>query len=258
MKYAFIIALFFIFGCAHSPQQQGPWDMIKNEDAREKYIMVQQAAAFLSHKKLYYNIDLLHKMYPNEKVITITRAGMYGDLGRTLSAKEEKEHKSQAVAWLKPFVEAKHSDPYSQDRVLAVSQYFYHSGQYLKQYEFGQKIVESGHYGGEVLMAVGGSMYALELDRQGNFEESKKYAYSANKNWEKVYDLDNPRMQKAAYQNSFYVSSLAILGECNQTQQVFDQHIKSSKRYPGLKRWLTQFEPNTLKTCVDGRKLTSQ
>ena len=197
-------------------------------------------------------------MYPDEDIISISRAGIYGDMGQTLSAIEEKEHKAQAVIWLEEFVKKDYKQPYSHDRILALSQYYYHSGQYLKQYELGFEVVSKGKFGGEVLMAVGGSMHAIELDKQGVYPEAQKYAFEAKKNWEKIYDITNPRIAKAAYQNSFYISSMAILGTCDKAQLHFNQNIALSPKYNEMARWLQQFNPTEIKRCQKQRQLTSQ
>ena len=133
--------------CAHAPPK-GPWDLIKNEDARKKYIMVQQAAGSLSYKKLYYNIKLLHELYPDEDVIAITHAGIYGDYGQTFSVEKEKEFKKTALEMLKPYINKTYSSMISQDRVMAFNQYYYHSAQYLKQYEYGNLVMAEGGQGG--------------------------------------------------------------------------------------------------------------
>jgi hypothetical protein len=244
--------------CAHTPPgEESPWDLIKNHEARERYMMVQAVAGHLPYEHLYHNIQLLHEMYPDEDVISITHAGVYGDYGQTKTAQQEQRHKSKAVEWLQPFVKKVYKSPIAQDRILAFNQYYYHSGQYLKQYEYGKKIIELGGRGGEVLVGVGGAMQAQKLDQQKNLLKARVMALEARQAWEQLYDLSIPQMQDAAYKNNFYLTSLALTGECGQAQEVFDSLIKNSRRYSEMPRWYEQFNPQKLNNCQSQRQLTS-
>lgn len=243
--------------CTHSPKiDEGPWALIKNDEAREKYMMVQAAAGSLSYQKLYYNIKLLNELYPNEDIITITHAGIYGDYGQTLDEEKEKKHKAKAVEMLKPYIKKSYASLISQERILAYNQFYYHSQQYQKQLEYGNLIMERGGHGGEVLVGVGGSMLALELDKKNELFKARVMALKARQAWESLYDLSIPQMQKAAYQNTFYLTSLALTGECTQAQNVFDTVVKTSKRYSEMERWYQQFNPSNLNNCQPTRQLS--
>lgn len=257
-----ISSLFFgaiLVSCAHSPSpEEGPWGLIKNPDAREKYMMVQAAAGSLTYKKLYQNIKMLNEMYPDEDVISITHAGIYGDYGQSQAPEVEKEYKTKAIEMLKPFVTKSYKSEISQDRILAYNQYYYHSAQFQKQYEYGKKVIALGGHGGEVLVAVGGSMHALELDQNNDILNARVLALEARQTWESLYDMSIPQMREAAYQNSFYISSLAITGECSQAQEIFDSKLKETKRYAEMERWYQKFNPKNIQNCQNGRQLTSQ
>ena len=161
---------------------------------------------------------------------------------------------------LKPFVNKKYKSLISQDRILAYNQYYYHSAQFKKQYEYGKKVIEMGGQGGEVLVAVGSSMLALKLDQENKINQARVMALEARQSWEALYDLSIPQMQKVAYENSFYISSLALTGDCSQAQDVFDAIIKESKRYSEMQRWYQKFNPENIKNCQGAiqRHLSSQ
>ncbi len=248
-----------VIGCVHSPiDDEGPWSLIKNEDARRKYMMVQAAAGSMSYKKLYFNIKLLNDLYPNEDIITITYAGIHGDYGQTLSEEQQQEYKTQALQMLKPFINQNYPSKISQQRILAYNQYYYHSGQFEKQYEYGKEIIKLGGQGGEVLVGVGGSMRALELDRNNKIFRARVLALEARQIWENLYDLSIPQMREAAYQNSFYISTLALTGECSQAQIVFDTTLTNSPHFSELKRWYQKFNPKNINNCQSQRQLTGK
>lgn len=252
-----ILTMIPFLGCSTLPDTSGPWSLIENDGAREKYIMIQQAAGSLSYKKLYYNIKRLSEIYPNEDVITITRAGIYGDYGQTLSPEEEKRHKEKAVEILEAYVKKDYKSPVNPLRILAMNQYLYHSGQYLRQYKFGKFIVDNKGMGGEVLVAVGASMHALDLDGRKEEYNAQFFAKEAIKSWESMYNLENAQMRQAAYQNVYYVSSLAIAGDCSLAQNLFEKNILTSRRFKEMPRWYKKFNPDQIHSCTLKRQLTS-
>ncbi len=255
----FSVLGFLIIGCSHSPvDDESPWSLIKNEEARRKYMMVQAAAGSMSYKKLYFNIKLLNELYPDEDIITITHAGIYGDYGQTLNEEKQRQYKAEAIQMLKPFVDKSYPSKISQQRILAYNQYYYHSGQFQKQYEYGKEIMALKGQGGEVLVGVGGSMRALELDQNNKILQARVMALEARQIWENLYDLSIPQMRQAAYQNSFYISTLALTGECSQAQEVFDTTLKNSQHYSEMERWYQKFNPKNLNNCQSKRQLTGQ
>ncbi len=256
-RFILIVSFGLMSSCAHSPpEDKGPWSLIKNEDAREKYIMVQQAASSLSYKKLHYNIKLLNELYPEEDVITITHAGIYGDYGQTFDADKEKEYKKKAIQMLEPFIKKSYPSLISQDRILAFNQYYYHSGKFLEQYEYGKKIISMGGKGGEVLVAVGASMHALQLDKQNRTLEASNFAQEARKAWEEMYDMKHSLMREAAYQNAYYISSLALTHDCGKAQEIYSEKLMPQRRFQEMTRWYSQFEPKRLNSCSQQRQLT--
>ena len=249
-----------LIGCAHNkPSTPGPWTIIESDEAREKFIMIQQASGSLSQKQLYYNIQILSEMYPNEDLITITKAGIYGDFGQSMSAEKEKAYKEKAVEILKPFTQKEYDSPIDPIRVIALNQYYYHSGQYKKQYDFGHQVNRLGGKGGDVLIAIGGSMLALELDRQGKLIESNRLAREISQTWKYIYGgLEHPMMKEAAYQNNYFISSLALAGQCGQAKTLFKSHLQKSRRFNEMQRWYGQFNPDNIKSCQSPRQLSSK
>lgn len=222
-------------------------------------MMIQQATGGLSYKQLYYNINLLSEMYPNEEVISISRAGIYGDFGQTKSLEKEKEYKVKALEMLKPFVDRKYDNPVAHDRIMALNQYYYHSGQFKKQYQLGHQVQRLGGRGGEVLIAIGGSMYAIELDQAGLWVEAGKIARESLQVWENIYDnLQSRAMNEAAFQNNYYISSMALSGQCEKAETIFKNNLTKSRRYSEMERWYQKFNPENLKSCRNLRQLSSQ
>ena len=63
-------------------------------------------------------------------------------------------------------------------RSLVYNEYYYHLGQYLKQYLLGRKHLKLG-YNGNFSAGVGSSCLALELFKKGKISQAQEYAFTS-------------------------------------------------------------------------------
>lgn len=238
--------LFFLFGCVSAtPKVAHNGSILGSFGSRTAYrdwSDLRRASFDLDTKTFYEATAALAEKYPNEHVFKIYEAALLGDYGQTLSEKEEKTYKKKAVAKIEPYTRMKFQSPISFDALLTFNEYYYHRGDYLKQYEFGKQTKRLGGPG-NFSIGVGGVMWALELARAKKCMEAKTYAQEALDAWETI------KSENELAHTPFYIAAIALSGSCEKAQKVFDEDLTDSDRYKEAPRWMQQFNPKNIPCC---------
>ena len=214
----------------------------KSRTAYKEWIQLRRASSELSLKEFYETTKALSKKYPEEDTFKIYEAALLGDYGQTLSAEKEKEYKLQATKMIEPFFKKKWTNKYTFDRLLTFNEYYYHSGNYLKQYFFGKEVLKTGGPG-NFSIGVGGSMWAIEMANKGQCAEAKVFAAEAVQAFEVI------KSEEELAHNPFYIGALALSDRCSEAQKIYDEDLSQSNRYEETTRWMGQFNPKSLSCC---------
>ncbi len=156
-------------------------EFVAHTDARAAFMALNKKSSKFDIRRFQKEMQKLHLKFPEEKVIEIHALALYGDYSQILSSSEEKKIKKSVSVKLEKFLEWSRRQPIEVRR-LVYNEYFYHSGNYLKQYQLGLKYLRLG-YNGHFSAGVGSSCYALELFKQGNLSLAKIYAKKSLKHW---------------------------------------------------------------------------
>ena len=163
----------------------------------------------------------LSKKYPSELVIHVHALALHGDYSQTLSIGEEKKIKKSVSLELKKVLKRVSRSPI-EIRRLVYNEYYYHSGQYLKQYLLGRKHLKMG-YNGNFSAGVGSSCLALELFKKGKKAPSQEYALKSLVHWES-YKKDAVKVGGA-----FYVVVLWLVEEKEKAKKALEKIRKLDK-----------------------------
>lgn len=236
------LSLLCLVSCAHKKHRYTNEDraqFVENPVARAAFLELRNQKVTLTTKQLLDRVTELSKQYPNEVVLKGSQAALTGDYGQTLSAKEEGEYKAKAVAMLKPLLERKFTNPIGYDRILVFNEYYYHSGQYLKQYQLGLEVNKKGGLG-YYSTGVGSSMHAFDLYKAGKKEESKKFAKESVAAWLEHSDGDEAKIND----DSFYLLALALSGQKQKAVELYSSVLMKAPYYKEAKRWCETLNPN--------------
>lgn len=247
MKYCFLPTVFALLaGCASGPQKAAHSGSILgsfgSKSAYNDWTDLRRASFDMGINEFYEAMINLSKKYPEEHVFKVYQFALQGDYGQTLSAKEEKEYKERAINGIQPYTNMKFKSPLAFDALLTFNEYYYHSGQYLKQYQHGKMIKRMGGPG-NFSIAVGGAMHALSLTNQKKCKEAKLFAKESFSAWESI------KTESELAHTPFYIAALALTQSCEQAQKIFDEDLSNSDRYKEAVRWMQQFNPKNNSCC---------
>lgn len=224
--------------------------LIKDTSAREKYSELRYGKNVSNdYKVICERLVQLSNEYPDERFIGTTQAAVCGDYGQSLSAEEEKAYKADAVKKLEIYTKQEFEHPYGIERLIVFNEYYYHSGQFLKQYELGNEFLQNSDLG-HANKGIGASEHALELYNKKKFKESKVYAKKSLEGFEHPGYLKNQKKRDDLQGDPFYIVALALSGNCTKAQNNFDAHIKTDiVMYKQFHRWYELRNPENLSVC---------
>lgn len=199
-------------------------DFASDPELKKIILQIQANCSKWSFKKYNQKLQSLIKIYPKETYLAIWAAAIYGDYGECLGLKAELIYKKKTCQILKDILNQKKLDP--RLRFYARNEYYYHSGNYEKQYLLGPERLKEG-YNGHFSAGVGASMYALELKNKNEITKSKKFARIALKHWK---TFDN---QDLLRNNRYFICiAYAVLNkttDCKKLLKVIKQEDPFSK-----------------------------
>ena len=236
----FLFILLFVTSVCFAIDDEERVKSFKNKDAAKKFLELRKLMGTLNAQEQYERFKKLSEEYPDEIVPKVILGAQTGDLGQTKPQPEQRRMKAEAVRIIEPFTHMKFEDSIGYARILVFNEYYYHSGQYRKQFEFGQEINRLGGRG-DYSIGVGGSQYALELHRKGKKAEARKYAEKSRAAWER---LDPPESLR---KNSFYLVVLVLTGDRQKAIQIFDETYKNTPEYQEEKCcWKDNVDPRQI------------
>lgn len=212
--------------------------LLKDKKFKKDILYIEKYRSSWSIKKYLDELEKVSKKAPNEIVIQAWYAAIYGDYGQTLTFKKEVEYKKRAVKILLP-LSRKLSRAHTELKALVLNELYYHSFNFLKQYQLGIRLENSTKGSGLFSIGVGAAEYSYVLFKKNQFSRATFYGERSKNAWEKLgkrYTTENP----------FYVLSLAMSGNIKKANEEFLKIRNHGREYNEFKRFYDEYEKRIL------------
>jgi hypothetical protein len=173
----------------------------------ESYKKIWKAVEDADYGRAMELLTPLYKKYPRDFKIAKTYAMALGDYAETLDGARGKALKARSRAMLHGLLR-KLGNIRWEWNISARNEYYYHTGQFRKQYLLGREAAAGGHNWGYYGQGVGAANYAYEHAAATRVKPATFWARRAVAAWEKFFIF------KADYYNAYvhYALALGILG----------------------------------------------
>lgn len=206
---------------------------VGNEEIALGLIEVYRHTRSFKYKEAYTLVSRLYKEHPENLWVIKSYAAQHGDYAQFSTPSIEKKRKAESVLILKKALYRLNGvDLWLRSAIR--NEYYYHSGQFKKQYDLGASLSKrknSPHYS----KAVGASEYAWQLLNSGQLKRAQKYAKISVSNWE---GLGNGQTKH----NAFYYQALSISGKHEKALKLIDQDIKNKIFSNQLRNWFKKYK----------------
>jgi hypothetical protein len=168
----------------------------------------------------------LYKKHPTNLWVIKTYGALLGDWGQMHPPHIEERFKTEAVKVLTyGLTKLRHQDPWLKMGIR--NEYYYHSGQFKKQFDLGSKE-------NQFSKAVGASMYAFELLKKGQKSRALKYANLSLLAYKKMGNNEHLR-------DCFYYQAFAIAKDPQIAHENLTADLKGYKFYSEQKVYFQKY-----------------
>lgn len=173
----------------------------------ESYKKIWKAVEDADYGRAMALLTPLYKKYPRDFKIAKTYAMALGDYAETLDGPRGKALKARSRVLLRGLLR-KLGNIRWEWNISARNEYYYHTGQFRKQYLLGREAAAGGHNWGYYGQGVGAANYAYQHAAAARVKPAAFWARRAVAAWEKFFIF------KADYYNAYvhYALALGILG----------------------------------------------
>ncbi|KAF0124881.1 MAG: hypothetical protein FD189_2146 [Elusimicrobia bacterium] len=190
----------------------------------EGYKKIWKAVGDAEYGRAMSLLTPLYRKYPRDFKVTKTYAMVLGDYAESLGGARGKALKARSRAMLRGLLR-KLGNVRWEWNISARNEYYYHTGQFRKQYFLGREAAAGGHNWGYYGQGVGAANYAYAHAGAGRRGLAGLWALRAVEAWEKFFKY------KADYYNAYvhYALALGILGRAGEMEAA----LKKSARLSG-------------------------
>jgi len=173
----------------------------------ESYKKIWKAVEDADYGRAMELLEPIYKKYPRDFKVAKTYAMALGDYAETLDGARGKALKARSRVMLRGLLR-KLGNIRWEGNISARNEYYYHTGQFRKQYLLGLEAAAGGHSWGYYGQGVGAANYAYQHAAAGRMKLAAFWARRAAASWEKFF------LFKADYYNAYvhYALALGILG----------------------------------------------
>lgn len=198
----------------------------------EAYGKMWKAVTDADYKKAMDVITPLYRKYPRDFKVVKTYAMVLGDYAEGLAGAARTKLKRKSIAILRK-VTGKLGNVRWEWNISTRNEYYYHSGQFRKQYELGLESAAGGHNWGYYGQGVGAANYAYEHAAAGRRGYAALWARRAINSWENFFKF------KADYYNAYvhYALAFGVLGRLKEMEAA----LKKSAALSGKPRSYREF-----------------
>jgi hypothetical protein len=184
-----------------------PSGIMPTSDWMERYKRIWKAVEDADYGRAMALLTPLYKKYPRDFKVAKSYAMVLGDYAETLDGARGKELKTRSRAMLRGLMR-KLGNIRWEWNISARNEYYYHTGQFRKQYLLGLEAAAGGHNWGYYGQGVGAANYAYHHAAAGHVKPAAFWARRAVAAWEKFF------LFKADYYNAYvhYALALGIMG----------------------------------------------
>lgn len=192
-------------------------------DWSKTYKAAWKAVEDADYQKAMDVLTPVYKRYPRDFRVGKTYAMALGDYAETLSGERRKRLKRRSCAMLGKLVK-KLGNARWRLNISTRNEYYYHTGQFRKQYGLGLEAVTGGEQGGHYGQGVGAANYAYEHALKGQSRLAALWAEKAIAAWEAFFKF------KDDYYNAYvhYALALGILGRAKEMKAALKKSAKLS------------------------------
>jgi len=190
----------------------------------ESYKKIWEAVEDAEYGRAMSLLTPLYRKYPRDFKVAKTYAMVLGDYAESLGGARGKALKARSRVILRGLLR-KLGNIRWEWNIAARNEYYYHTGQFRKQYFLGREAAAGGHAWGHYGQGVGAANYAYAHAAAGRRGLAGMWARRAVKAWEDFFKY------KADYYNAYvhYALALGILGRTGD----MDSALKKSARLSG-------------------------
>lgn len=177
------------------------------------YNKMWKAVTDADYKKAIDVLTPLYRKYPRDFKVVKTYAMVLGDYADGLTGGLRPKLKRKSLAILRKLT-GKLGNVRWEWNISTRNEYYYHSGQFRKQYELGLESAAGGHKWGYYGQGVGAANYAYEHAAAGRRGYAAVWARRAISSWENFFTF------KDDYYNSYvhYALAFGILGQLKEME----------------------------------------
>jgi len=190
----------------------------------ESYKKIWKAVEDAEYGRAMSLLTPLYRKYPRDFKVAKTYAMALGDYAEILGGARGKALKARSRAMLRGLLR-KLGNVRWEWNIAARNEYYYHTGQFRKQYFLGREAAAGGHNWGYYGQGVGAANYAYAHAEGGRRGLAEMWARRAVEAWENFFKY------KADYYNAYvhYALALGILGRPGEMEAA----LKKSARLSG-------------------------
>lgn len=169
----------------------------------ETYTAAWKAVTDADYKKAASLLEPVYRRYPRDFKVVKTYAMVLGDYADCLDGQRQKMLKRRSCDMLRGLVKRLANVRWEWN-ISTRNEYYYHSGQFKKQYGVGVESAAGGHSWGDYGQGVGAANYAYEHAVAGRRGLASRWAVRAITAWEKFFKF------KDDYYNAYVHYALAL------------------------------------------------
>lgn len=222
-------------------------EMIEIKNTLRQFILKAEyndALEYLNKKK---------KVYPRSYFIESYLSTLKSEVAFSMDEKNMKSIFKKTALRLKQLLKYSRSADRS-IRCRNLNEYYWFSMQYLKQYNFGQRIIKRGGSAGHYSSAVGATNYSYQLILANKVEMSKHWAQIAVQEWEIYFQ----RVSKDYYDPWYWYSlALAILNKkaesikaMKRSARISGKNLKKDRAFKKLQNMIKNIRHRTKQSKI--------